>query len=171
MTSIFFVIVRIYRSELNSKNLKNKKLFLNSFLHFWNLHSILIFLKKQMTIIVYVFPKLWTVIDVIRQMSKKPCLRTLFHSQHAKGSQALIKSTWQHFYHIFSLLWLKLSKKMYLLVICEPLGLFVNTLTADDNHSLRNREILPQSMQLQLSKRINGYFPFFCWISDMYIAL
>ena len=37
---------------------------------------------------------------------------------------------------------------MYLLVICEILGLFVKTLTADDKYSLRNCEILPQPVQM-----------------------
>ena len=72
---------------------------------------------------------------------------------------------------IFFITLVEIELKIVSVMICEPLGLFVNILTADDNHSLRNREILPQPMQLQLSKRINGYFPFFCWISDMYIAL
>ena len=34
---------------------------------------------------------------------------------------------------------------MSLLMICEILGLFVDTLIADDKYSLRNRENLPQS--------------------------
>ena len=41
---------------------------------------------------------------------------------------------------------------MSLLVISEILGLFVNTLTADDKYSLCNRENLLQSIQMQLSK-------------------
>ena len=40
----------------------------------------------------FVFPKLRTVKDVVRQMSKKPCLRTPFDSQHVKKSQILTKS-------------------------------------------------------------------------------
>ena len=38
---------------------------------------------------------------------------------------------------------------MSLLVICEVLGLFVNTLTADDKYSLFNRENLPQRIQIE----------------------
>ena len=41
---------------------------------------------------------------------------------------------------------------MFLLVICEILRLFVNTLTADDNYSLRYRGDLPQLFQMELSK-------------------
>ena len=45
-------------------------------------------------------------------MSKKPRFRTPFHSEHAKGSQKLVKSAWQHFYPIFSSLRQKLSLKI-----------------------------------------------------------
>lgn len=42
---------------------------------------------------------------------------------------------------------------MSLLVICEILGLFLNTLFADDKYSLRNGEILEQPIQMHLSKK------------------
>ena len=44
---------------------------------------------------------------------------------------------------------------MSLLVICEILGLFVNTLTAHDKYSIRNTENLSQPIQIQLSKKQN----------------
>ena len=50
---------------------------------------------------------------------------------------------------------------MSLLVISEILGLFVNTLTADDKHSRRNSENLWQSIQMQLSKKDETFFEFF----------
>ena len=42
---------------------------------------------------------------------------------------------------------------MSLLVICKILGLFANTLTADNKDSLRSCENLVQPTQMQLSKR------------------
>ena len=57
---------------------------------------------------------------------------------------------------------------MSLLVICEILEHFVNTLTADDKHSLCNSELLLQPIQMQLSKKEN-FFRIFCSISGMYI--
>ena len=42
---------------------------------------------------------------------------------------------------------------MSLLVICKILGLFVNTLTADDKYSLLNRDNLTQSIQTLLSQK------------------
>ena len=38
-------------------------------------------------------------------------------------------------------------------MICKILGLFVNRLTADDKHSLLNRENLTRSVQMQLSQK------------------
>ena len=60
----------------------------------------------------------------------------------------------------FSSLSGKLSWKMTLLEICEILGLFVNTLTADDKYFLSNSENLHQSIQMQLSK-MKTFFQFF----------
>ena len=42
---------------------------------------------------------------------------------------------------------------MSFLLICEILGLFGNTLTADDKHYLYNMEYLPQLIQMQLYKK------------------
>ena len=44
-----------------------------------------------MTITVYVFPKLRTVENEIGKMSERFYFRTPFNSQHAKGSQTLLK--------------------------------------------------------------------------------
>ena len=73
-------------------------------------------------------------------MSKKSSFKTPFNSQYVKRSQTLLESVGQHFNHIFSSLWQKQSWKMLLLVIFEDLGLFVNTLTADNKFSLHNSE-------------------------------
>ena len=54
-----------------------------------------------MTLIAYVFPTLRTAKDVVRRMSKKHRFGISFDSQHVKGSQTLLKSVPQHFYHIF----------------------------------------------------------------------
>ena len=42
---------------------------------------------------------------------------------------------------------------MSLSVICQILGHFVKTLTADDLYSLRHSEILLKAIQMQLSKK------------------
>ena len=49
---------------------------------------------------------------------KKHRFRAPFESQHVKRHQALVKSSWEHFHHIFSSLWENLIWKKYPLVIC-----------------------------------------------------
>ena len=71
---------------------------------------------------------------MLKYMSKRPGFRTALDSQHVR----------QLFYHIFSSLWVKLSGTMSLLVICEILGLFVNTLTVSEKYFLCNSENLLQ---------------------------
>ena len=91
MTSILFDIVRIYHPRLKCNYLKNKKLFVVFFFHFWNLHQILNILKKKIIFIATLFRKLEAVKDLFRPLSKKHCFRTPFDSQHVKGSQTLAK--------------------------------------------------------------------------------
>ena len=57
MTSILFLIETSYCNIFRCNYLRNKKLFLNSFLHFRNIDSILNIFKKKMTCIADVF---WT---------------------------------------------------------------------------------------------------------------
>ena len=68
-----------------------------------------------------------------------PGFRTTFDSQRFKHSEKLQHRT---FHHIFSSLCQKLLCKISVLVIFETLGLFVNTFTAEDKYSLRNRSFL-----------------------------
>ena len=48
--------------------------------------------ERNMIVISKVFPKLPTVKDLVRPLSKKRCFRTPFDSQHIKESQTLVKS-------------------------------------------------------------------------------
>ena len=47
------------------------------------------------------------------------------------------------------------------LSISEILGVLVNTLTADNKYSLRNREEIPEPIQLQLFNKQNNFSQFF----------
>ena len=69
-------------------------------------------------------------------MPKKPSLRTLMDSQHVKGSERLIKSARQYFFHIFWSLGKKISSKNSLLVVSQILRVFLNIMTQDDKYSL-----------------------------------
>ena len=86
-----------------------------------------------------------------RPLCKKHCFRTSFGSQYVKGSQRLVNSAWDHFYHIFWLLWEEITWKISPLLNLDILGLFVNTLTANDMYPVRDCENLQLSIQMQLS--------------------
>ena len=73
-------------------------------------------------------------------MSKKVRFRTPFNSQHAKGSQTLSKSVWQHFYHF---------SQRY------------EENRDDHKHSLCNCQNLQQSIEMQLSKKPKKCSQFF----------
>ena len=47
MTSISAAICRIYRSKFKRPYLRNKRLFLDFLLHFWNVHEIYSISKKK----------------------------------------------------------------------------------------------------------------------------
>ena len=86
-------------------------------------------------------------------MSKSSRVRTPFWSQSVNRSQSLLKSARDHFYTIVSLIWEQLSCNEMLLVRCEILGRFLNTMTTDDNISRGNRNNSAQQIQMQLSQQ------------------
>ena len=79
---------------------QNKKFFsiffsiLKIYMNFW------IFFKKMVTLIADIFPKLRTLKNVVRQMSKKSRFREAFDYQHCKRAQTLLKSERKHLNHI-----------------------------------------------------------------------
>ena len=160
MTSILFLKLKIYCEELKYNYLKNKKFFLDFLLHFWNLHQIWNILKNKMSLIADVFPKLDTAKNMLTQMSKKTRFRTPFHRQHVKASPTPLEPAQQQLYPIVSSLWENLDRTKSHLVISEILGLFVNTLFADDQYFLHIRKNLPQPIQLQLSKKAKYFLKF-----------
>ena len=66
MASIVFLIETIYSNIFRCNYLRNEKMFFNFFLHFRNLDSILIILKKKTTLIADVFLILQTPKNVVR---------------------------------------------------------------------------------------------------------
>ena len=141
--------------------LRNEKFFLDFLFHLWNLHTILNILTKNMIFIANLFPKLLTVKDLVRPLSKKRRFRTFFDSQHVKGSQTLVKSAWERFYQIFVSLWVEIIWKISPLLIYEILGVFVNTMTADNKYLLWDYEDLSLQTQMQLSKNQKTFLQFF----------
>ena len=150
MTSILFTIVRFCRSWFKCNYLKNEKHFLNFFFHLWNSHQNLNIFKPKIMVRAHVFPKLQTVKYLVEPLSQNHCFTTPFDSEHVKESQTLVKSRWEHFYHVSSSLWGELIWKISPLVICKILGVFLKTETADKKYLVPDYENLPLPIQMQL---------------------
>ena len=151
ITSILFWIVRTCRSLLKSSYLKNKKHFLGVLLHLWNLDQIWNIFEKKKIVIGNVFPKLATVQGLVTPLSIRCSLKTSFDNQHVKRFQTLLKSSWEHFYHIFSSLWGEIIWKTSPWLKFGIIGLFVNTPTANYKYPDPDCENLPFPIQIQLS--------------------
>ena len=151
ITSILFRIVRICRSLFKSSYLKNKKHFLGFLFHLWNLHQISNIFKKKKIVIANVSPKLATVQSLVTPLTIQRRLKTSFYSQHVKRFQTLVKSSWEHFYHIFWSLWGEIIWKISTWLKLDIIGLFANTWTADYKYPVPDCENLPFAIQIQLS--------------------
>ena len=151
ITSILFRIVRICRSLFKSSYLKIKKYFLAFLFHLWNLHQIWNIFKKKKMVIANVFPKLATVQGLVTPLTIQRHLKTSFYSQHVKRFQTLIKSSWEHFSHIFWSLWEEIIWKISTSLNFHIIGLFANTWTADYKYPVPDCENLPFPIQIQLS--------------------
>ena len=114
-------------------SLKNQKLFPNFLFHFWNLHQILSILKKGMIVLANVFPKSQILKIFVRPLSKHRRFRTRIDRQHVKAS--------------------KLIPKMSPLVLGDILGVFLNTLNAEDKYPAQDCENLPLQIQIKLSEK------------------
>ena len=62
-----------------------------------------------------------------------------------------------------------MSRGKFLLVSCKFLKVFVNTLTADDNYSLLNRDNVTEPIHMQLSQKQKAFSPSFFCIFERYI--
>ena len=80
---------------------KQRKTFSPFFVPFLQSTSNFKHLKEKMIVIANVFPKLQTVKNRFRTLSKRRHFRWCLDSQHVKASQILAKSPWQRFNHPF----------------------------------------------------------------------
>ena len=111
--------------------LKTKKDFLGFLFHLSILHQIWNIFKKKKIVIANVFPKLATVQGLVTPLTIQRRLKTSFDSQHVKPFQTLVKSLWEHFYHIFSALWGEMIWKIPPWFKFEIIGSFANRWTVD----------------------------------------
>ena len=86
-------------------------------------------------------------------MSKSNCFTTTFSREQIHGSQTLLKSAWQHFYPNLPSIQDKLSSETCLKIISKVLGLFLNTMMADNIYSPHNWQKFPKQFQRQLSQK------------------
>ena len=151
ITSILFRIVRICRSLFKSSYLKNKNHLVGFLFHLWNLHHISNISKKRKIVIDNVFRKLATVQGLVTPLTIQRRLKTSFESQHVKPFQTLVKSSWEHFEHIFSSLWGEKIWKISTWLNFHIIGLFANTWTADYKYPFLDCENLPFPIRVQFS--------------------
>ena len=109
------------------------------------------FPKEEKIVIGNVFPELATVHVSVTPLTIQRRLNRSFDSQHVKLFQTLVKSSWQHFYHIFLSLEAEIIWKICPWMNFEIIGLFVNTWTADYKYPVPDCENLPFPIQIQLS--------------------
>ena len=171
MTSFLFLVETIQCKQFRSISPHNSKNFLHFLLPFLNLHQILNILKKNMTFIGYVFPKLRTPKHVLTNMSKKSRLRWPLDRQHGKRAATLIQSQRQLLCHIHWSLWKLIPWKTSILVTSKVLRLFVNTLTADDKYSLLSRGNSTQTIQIHLSQKQETFSKSFWTFFKIYIKV
>ena len=105
-----------------------------------------------------VFPKLQIVKDFVTPFSKKRRFRTSFDSQHVKVSQTLVKISMMIFLSYFSSFCREMISKISPLSVCEILGVFVNTLTADDKYPVWDCENLPPPASNAMTLKTNFFF-------------
>ena len=107
--------------------------------------------KKNDIVIGNGFPKLTTVQGLVTPLTIQRRLKTSFDSRHVKPFQTLVKSSWEHFYQMFSSLWGEMIYNISRWSKFETIGLFVNTWTADFRYPVPDCETLLFPMQIELS--------------------
>ena len=107
--------------------------------------------KNIFSVFYSICPKLATVQGLVTPLTIQRHLKTSFESQHVKRFQTLVKSSWEHFYHIFWSLWGEIIWKISTWLKFHIIGLFANTWTADYKYPVPDCENLPFPIQIQLS--------------------
>ena len=161
MTSISATICRLFYNNFKRCCLKNGRIFLDFLLHFWNVHKIYNILKKRMSVLAYLFPKLLFPKEVVTETSRRCFFRTPFGNQRVNQFQTPLKVARHHYYPFFARISDKLSWKKTALLWSKILRLFANTFTADDKYSCRNMQNFRQELQTLLSQKWKIHSGFF----------
>ena len=153
ITNILVNTERISRSQCKCNYLRNQMFFLQTLLHFWNLHKFLTILKDKMSLLAKVFGIPLILNKKVIWNSKKPHFRTTFGRQLVNVSQTLLKLERKPFYPSDSSLSNELNGEMSLLIRSKILGLIVKTLTVEGTYSRHYEENFMYSIQMQLCKK------------------
>ena len=86
--------------------------------------------------------KLAIVEELIRPLTIKHPVRTFLDGQHVNDSRTLVKSSWEHFYHIFPSLWGEMIWTKFPWLKFGILGVFVNTWPAHYKYNVPHFENL-----------------------------
>ena len=132
---------------------KNSKYFLEILLHFLNLQKIQQVLQKKdqlhsLNISKVIYSDKGGYLNV-----QKLLFQNTFGESTVYGLKTLLKLALHHFHGYFPLSQDKLSQKISLLVRCQILGPFGNTLTTDHMYSRHHREKFPQHVQMPLPQK------------------
>ena len=92
MTSIILLVETIECTQFRCIYLEKQKIFSGFFSAFFASALNFEHFQKKMTLIAYVFPKLPTTKNVLRQMSKSSRFREPIDRRHGKWAEALIQS-------------------------------------------------------------------------------
>ena len=130
-------------------------------MYFRNSGSILNIFNKKMTLIAYLFVRLWPAKNVLTNKCKKSRFRLPFQKECGKVVSTLFESEQQHLQHNYCSMGRQFSCTKSLLVISQRLRLFVNTMSAVDKCSLPNRDNLMQPIHIQLSQKLKTFSEFF----------
>ena len=109
--------------------------------------------QQKKTLIANSFPKLWTRINVVKEMSQKSCFRGHIGGRLGEREEALLKSGLHQLYHSYWSLWRQLGCKKSLLLIWKDLTLFLNGLTAHEWYSRCNGDNLRKPNHMHLSHK------------------
>ena len=161
MTSIPAAICRIFCNNFKRYYLKNGRLFLDFLFHFWNVHEIQNILKKRMSVLALIFPKLLFWKEVATGTSRRSGFRTPFGNQRVNGFQTPLKVARHHYYPFCPWISCKLGWKKTALLWWKILRLSSNTLTDDDKNSCRNVQNFLQQLQTLLSEKRKTFLWFF----------
>ena len=83
----------------------------------------------------------------------------------------LAKSPWQQFHRVFLSFWEKLIWKLSPWLFPEILGVFLNTLTADDKYPVEHWENLQHAIEMELSQKRKAFSDFFFHLWNLHQIL